>query len=279
MPALRNLQLQFADALFDGTVEPLTSQIIFNGVDVADRLDIYRNNLREGFIKALSLGFPVIERLVGEEYFRQLAVDFQRAHPSRAGDLHHIGAPFSQFLRERFGRSKYAYLSDMAALEWAHQQVLIAADAEPISAEALRDVDPANYEHLRFDLHPASALVQSGYPIVRIWRANQPESGADEVIDLGAGGDNVLVLRTPECIEFHSLPAGDFTVLSAFVRDLPLGAALDAAQSDADEADADQSDKDEAAEPGFDLGAALRRFFSLGIIVGLQRPATPSQGS
>jgi hypothetical protein len=253
---LRDLQLRFADALFDGADDAVISHVVANGVDPAERIDIYRNNLREGFIKALAIGFPVIERLVGTDYFRQLTLEFLRAHPSRAGNLHHISGPFPEFLRAWFVDTEYAYLADVAALECAHEEALIAADARPITADALRDVDPEDYEKLRFDLHPACKLVQSPYPIVRIWHANQPETSTDDVIDLREGGDRVLVLRTPDGVEFHSLPAGDFVALSAFARGEPLGVALDEAQR---------------ADAAFDLGAALRRFLSLNVLVGIQK--------
>jgi hypothetical protein len=259
MLALRDLQLRFADALFDGAVDRMHAHIEENGIACAARLDIYRNNLREGFIKALSLGFPVLERLVGEDYFRHLALDFLKSHPSRAGNLHHIGAPLAGFLEARFEHTEYAYFADIAALEWAHQDALVAADAPALSADALRSVDPTLYDLLHFDLHPAARLVQSNYPIIRIWRANQADVAADNTIDLSSGGDNVLVLRAPECIEFHRIPAGDFAFLLALSRGENLGAALESAL---------------AAEVGFDLGAALRRGLSLNLFTGLRCPTS-----
>src|ERR1700704_1590626 len=108
--------MHFVDALFGGDAAGVAAQIEANGLEPAERLDIYRNNLHEGFTKALAIGFPVIERLVGVDYFRQLALDFLRAHPSRAGNLHHIGAPFPRFLRERFADTEYTYFADVAAL-------------------------------------------------------------------------------------------------------------------------------------------------------------------
>lgn len=257
MLALRELQLRFAAALFDGVVEPIEPHIVGDGIGSAERLDIYRNNLREGFIKALALGFPVIERLVGEDYFRHLALDFLSEHPSRAGNLHHIGAPLSQFLEQRFVQTDYAYFADVAALEWAHQEALVAMDSKPIAPDALSNIDPAGYELLRFDLHPACRLVQSSYPIITIWRANQTEPSAEGRIDLGSGGDNVLILRTPECIEFHRVSAGDYAALASFARGENLGTALEVAQ---------------AADATFDLGAALRRFMALRLFTGVHLP-------
>jgi hypothetical protein len=253
--ALRELQMRFADALFGGDADAVSSQIEPNGVEPTARLDIYRNNLREGFTKALAIGFPVIERLVGADYFRQLALDFLNAHPSRAGNLHHIGRPFPQYLRGRFADTEYAYLGDVAALEWAHEEAILAADEEPVAASALAGIEPARYAELRFRLHPACGLVSSRFPIVRIWRANQPESDAGETIDLDSGGNDVLVRRTSECIEFHCIPRADFAALEAFASGEPLGAALDAAL---------------VVDAAFDLGAALRRFLALNIITGVE---------
>src|SRR5262249_12480482 len=104
MSSLRDLQRQFVGVLFE---ELADSEVTWaRGQDgrarlrgprraqTAARLAIYRNNLHEGFINALALEFPVVQRLVGDDYFRQLAREFLHAHPSRAGDLHPIGAPF-----------------------------------------------------------------------------------------------------------------------------------------------------------------------------------------
>src|SRR6267142_1196042 len=151
MLPLRDLQMRFDDALFDAAPDAAAPWILGcdNGADSRARLAIYRNNLREGFRKALALEFPVIERLVGEDYFRQLALSFLAEHPSRAGDLHPIGEPFAQFLHSRFEGTPYAYLSDVATLEWAYQQSLVAADAPPFDVATLREIPPEDYGRLR----------------------------------------------------------------------------------------------------------------------------------
>ena len=257
MPALRELQLQFVAAMFDES-DAIQAHVRDDGMSAGARLDIYRNNLRECFIKALALGFPVIERLGGVDYFRQLALEFLRAHPSRAGNLHHIGAPFAPFLREKFAGTAYLYFADIAALEWAYQEAQLAADAEPMSPEEFAHVAPEDYERLAFDFHPACHFVQSRYPIVQVWRANRAETLSDEVIDLDGGGDNVLVLRTPECVELHRLPSVRFAFFEALGRGETLGAALERALT---------------VEPDFDPGDALRHLVELRILTALRLPA------
>jgi hypothetical protein len=305
MPGLRELQLQFVAAMFDqsdgahahahvdrhrqadgdGDVH---AHVRENGMSAGARLSIYQNNLREGFIKALALGFPVIERLGGTDYFRQLALEFLAAHPSRAGNLHHIGEPFAPFLAQKFAGTPHDYFADVAALEWVYQEAQVAADATAISADAFAHVAPEDYERLTFTFHPACRFVQSRYPIVKIWRANQPETSragtdrpgtgqpetdwpeasqpvslTDAVIDLDTGGDNVLVLRTPECVEFHSLPASHFALFEALSRGENLGTALEVAEA---------IEVAQAGEVGFDLGAALRHLMGLNILTALHLP-------
>jgi len=251
---LRELQRSFTAALFDDASTVVPATISAPDGEEAGRFDIYRNNVRVGFEKALAIAFPVLERLMGEEYFRQIAEEFRLAHPSRAGDLHHIGGPFPGFLAQRFDATEYAYFPDVAELEWAYQEALVAADAAPIAAEALRDVAPSCYETIRLSLDPSVRLVRSDFPIIRIWSANQPGSPADEIIDLRGGGDNVLVLRAREHVEFHRLSPGEFALLHAIAAGIPLGTALDAALS---------------VDTRFDPGPALHRFFRLDLFTAL----------
>jgi len=257
--ALRELQRVFAQALFDDAPGPELALIGAAEDERAGRFDVYRNNLRVGFTKALTISFPVIERLVGAEYFCRLAEEFLLRHPSHSGNLHHIGAPFADFLRQRFRDTEYGYLADVAALEWAREEVLIATDEPALDVSALRDVPPDEYGGLGFRLDAAVRLVSSKYPIVAIWRTNQPDSSTDERVDLRAEGDNVVVLRTPECIEFHRLPAADFAALSTLAAGLALSAALEAAL---------------AVDPAFDLASALHRFFRLQLFTALSASRT-----
>jgi hypothetical protein len=239
--SLRDLQLRFLAALYEGQDALLTGSLDEAKPRAASRIGVYRNNLREGFIKTLALEFPVVERLVGEAFFRQTAREFQLRHPSRSGDLADVGERFPDFLREHFGTGEYAYLPDVADLEWALQKVAIAPDRERLSASQLAAIDPSRYEDLVFEPHPATRLVESRYPIVRIWQSNQA-GAAEEVIDLDAGGDRVLVRRRDEELEFLRFDEATFLFARMLARRTPLGLATDASL---------------ALDPAFDLPRAL----------------------
>ena len=250
MLSLPELQARIAATLFgDATASPAT-WIRADGIAPELRLAIYRNNLEEGFAKTLALEFPVMRRLVGVDYFRQLALSFLARHPSRSGDLHHVGAPFAGFLREQFADTAYRYFSDVAALEWALQECLVAEDDEALDPTALQSVPPHAYPRLRFALRRAARLLESSFPIVRIWEANQPGATAPEVIDLAGGPEFALAHRLNGGVRITRLSAGEFALLSTLARAEPLEAALDASL---------------ARDPHFDLGIALRRSFELAV--------------
>lgn len=251
MRSLRELQAQFArGVLFEDAA--IVTAIAAHGVEPASRLDIYRNNAREGFLKALEATFPVIVRLAGLDWFRQTGSHYMQAHPSSSGNLHYVGQHFAMFLDERLRNSAYAYFADVARLEWAYQQVLVAADHPTFDPSALGALAPESYGALRFETHPALRLVASRFPLLAIWQANRPDNTFESTIDLDAGPCRLLLIRRDDHVELRELSAGEFTLLSAFAHGRSLQEAADAVV---------------AAQNDVDLGAALARLVQLGTLV------------
>ena len=255
---LANLQAEFmaalrADLALPNPAPALATTIRSGTFSAAERLNIYRNNYRANFRTVLALEFPVIEQLTGVDYFTQLAADYQRQYPSRRGDLHHVGGEFATFLRSRFTASEYQYFADVAAVEWALQEVTVAAELTTrIDASALAGIDPARYAGLRFQLVPAMRLVTSPFPILRIWRAHRAEHAATlEQIDLQAGGESLLVYRGLDDIELRRLPAAEFAWLNGLLQHSTLGEALDAAWQ---------------VDEQFDPGKALAQLFAARLV-------------
>lgn len=261
MLPLRELQRQFVAVLFEELPESDVPWVCHRGerpvlrgarrARTAGRIAVYRNNLQEGFLKALTLEFPVIERLVGPDYFRQLAREYMRAHPSRSGDLHPIGAAFPDFLRSRFADSDYGYLPDVATLEWTHQQAAIAADATPLDPRLLAGVAPEGYGALRFILHPACFLVSSEFPVLRIWQVNKAE-GEPDTVDLSAGPDHVITRSVGEGVELRRIGRAEYVLVDRLSRGGILMEAFELATQ---------------VDAGFDLGGALRKLLALGLII------------
>jgi hypothetical protein len=250
---LRDLQLRFTAALYESNDAVIEPAIVGGEPSPSARVGVYRNNLREGFIAALASGYPVLEQLVGTAYFRRTALEYQLQHPSRGGDLNDAGAMFPGFLRTRHADDEFAWLADVAELEWALECVGSAPEVHPIEPAALAALPTDRYEDLVFTASPAARLVESRFPILRIWQTNQPDA-APEQVDLHSGGDLLLVRRRAGELEFVRLAAADFTLARMLSRGTPLGLATDASL---------------ATDPDFDLARSLRTLVQAGAFAGI----------
>ena len=251
MLSLRELQQRFVGGLLSEDCAAILPWIGGHGLPAAERLGVYRGNCREGFLAALAAGYPVLKRLTGDDYFRQLVRDYQQEFPSPSGNLFHAGTRLPSFLEQRFGGTEFDYFSHVARLEWACQEVVVAVDHGSLDLARLAGVSPADYARLRFELDPAARLVSSIYPVVRIWEAHQDERDP-EPIDIAAGGEQALVQRRGAGVSMYRLPPAEYACLAALRGARTLGAAVEEAV---------------ARDTDFDLRAALRRWAQLGFIV------------
>ncbi len=230
--SLAQTQARFARALRELHAGPATDDTTLlagirgDGIAPAARLGVYRNNARAIFMTALERGFPVVARRVGDGYFRRLADEYRQDQPSRSGDLHWIGAAFPSWLERRLAGTEYAWLADLARLEWACEEVLVAADAAAIGLDAVAAVAPGDLAALRLGLHPALRCVHSAYPVWSVWRENQPD-GSGAPVDLGRGAEHVVVTRAGDRPFLHRRPEAEVRFVAALAGGQPLARSLE----------------------------------------------------
>lgn len=252
MPSLREFQTAFRDGIFGAGDGQATAFIRANGMAPEDRLAIYRNNIFHNYEEALRAVYPVVERLVGEEFFRHAAHEYVGRNPSFSNDVHCYGGQFGVFLAGFAPARALAYLADVARLEWLWHECFHGAEHGPLAIERLADVPESSYGALQFELHPACRLLASLYPVHRIWEVNQSEYEGDPAVDLGAGEVHLLLRRDAGGVVLETLSAGDDAMLRALHDGLTVGKAATRAV---------------AADGGFDLGRFLRRHVANCVLV------------
>lgn len=234
MPSLRELQLAFAAAVFEpGERSRIADAIDARGMEPGKRHGIYRNNIFHNYRAALRDVYPVVERLVGQEFFGFAADRYTPLNPSLHGNLHSFGGGFGAFLDGFVPAADLPYLGDVARLEWLVHEAFHAADGAAMALDRLAAVPPERLPLLTFTLHPACRLLESRFPVHRIWQVNQPEGEAEETIDLGAGGVRLLIRRHGHAVDLEPVEAAEFALLRAFAAGRPLRDALQAAQVEA----------------------------------------------
>jgi hypothetical protein len=251
MSELLALQAGFAAALRDVDAAPATARWVAGDEALLERrLAIYRANMVASADKALSAACPVVRQVVGDEFFHALARAYQRAHPSTSGDLGDFGAEFPAFLATFEHTQSLPYLPDLARLEWAAHRAYGAADAPAWDAAALSAVDPERQAQIRFAWSAGLAVVESPYPIVRIWTIHQPGHTGEFAVDWEVA-ERALVARDGFAVTVSAIGAGDAVFLDSSMAGATLGDAATAAL---------------LADPQFDLGALLGRAIAAQLI-------------
>lgn len=242
----------FAAALLDPARPAPAGLTSWNGSDPAQRFAVYRNNVTVSLIDALADTFPVVQALVGADFFRAMAREFVRAAPPASPVLAWYGDEFPAFVAGFAPAAGVPCLADVARLEYARVLAFHAADAAPVAADAVAALlaEPATLPGLAVRFVPACSLLRSRWAIASLWAAHQTDDEADDAADDAAGElsridpatpENAIVCRSGLDVEVRALAAGDAAFVAALIAGATLGEAI----------------AHGAGEPGFNLAGAL----------------------
>lgn len=259
-------QADLAAALLDPARPVPAGLRAWNGSDPAARFAVYRNNVIVSLVAALADTFPVVRRLIGEEFFGAMAREFVRSHPPRSPVLADYGEGFADFVAAFEPAAALPYLPDMARLERARVRAFHAADAEPLDpgrlAEAL--ARPERLGDARLRLHPSLAVIRASHAVASLWAAHQHDEAdlpaAVAAVDLDRP-ECALVLRDGDAVLVQPVSGAVASFVDALQRAQPLGEACLTAGPDGTRGAVTHP------EP-FDLAATLALLIRHGALVG-----------
>jgi hypothetical protein len=211
------------------------------------RFDFYRSNFQAICLQTMKSTFPVMLRLVGNDFFETLVVRHGIKHPSTSGDLTSLGNTFSQFLKEDELVEEYPYFSEVATLEYLVHLTYYETDSDTLSLPFYLQKAGEGIGQSKLVFRPTTHLCHSKWANAPIWLAHQSE----EVAELNCSIDSAcysLVLRHQWDVTVHVIPESSFVALSALFNGSTLEDALEKAMS----VDAD-----------FEVGTQLHNWFEL----------------
>lgn len=255
MPDLATLQRVVGSALTDGArIDDALPLIAGDAALARQRLAVYRANIAANAANALAAIYPIVRKLVGDEFFDGLARAYCDRHPSTSGDLNQLGGQLADFVATFAPAQSLPYLPDVARLEWHAHLAHYAADHAPLAAGRLVNLSEADYPLLQLTLHPAVAVLASDYPIFRIWEVHQDDYRGEIAVDLDSGGEHIVVYRPHYHATVAKLSRGEAAFLTAIMRGERLGRALESAL---------------ATDADFDFAASLTRWVAATIVVAI----------
>lgn len=227
-----------------------------DGAPSLKRFNVYRNNVAVGLRSALAATYPVVKALVGEEFFAAMAKIYVADHLPSSPVLLNYGSDFPDFIETFEPARQLPYLPDVARVERSFNESYHAADAEPITIQALNALDTEALEKVRVVLHPSLRLIRSDWPVLSIWHAHQQDDPVAHLTNLTQKrGECGFLVRPRLEVQPMLLPVAGFELLAALCDGESLteaaGALPKAAQTD--------------------LSAMLATIFNAGAVVDLAR--------
>jgi hypothetical protein len=259
-PQANFAQATFAAALRDPDRPCPSGLRAWNGSDPAARFAVYRNNVVASLIDALADTFPVVQELVGPEFFRAMAGAFVRRVRPCSPMLTQYGEAFPVFIEAFEHARPVPYLADIARLEFARVQAYHAADAEPVAPEAVRLALASGDRmgQLRSTCHPSLAVIASPFAVVSVWAAHQGQ-GDLAAVDPDRAETAVVVRPELEVLVLRC-PVGGADFVAAIRAGVGLGDAAASATR---------------LNPGFDLSATLALLIRHGALTSIRLPPRP----
>jgi hypothetical protein len=203
---INNYQQQFIDCLLSSEQEVSEEIFMGNRASLDIRFSVYRNNVIFGLINALEDKFPVCLRLLGTDYFRQLAKEYVIDNLPNSPVVFEYGESFSKFILSNAVIKHLPYLADVAKLEYSIGEAYHAPNAPIVSLPDFEKIGASRLFDSQVTLHPSVACFHSNYPIVDIWKTNTHDREVKSITLLNA--EDILVSRPSFEIIIESLPVG-----------------------------------------------------------------------
>jgi hypothetical protein len=204
----------------------------------------------------LAARFPVTRRMVGEPSFHTVTHRFILSEPVGIHIPLRYGENFPRFLRSQGTAASIEYVADIAELEMLRRRAQYAAAARPLPAPALSSLPARRLDGFRIALHPSVFLIQSRFPIVKIWENNRNDGDSGMIERWNA--EAAMVARPFFEVEVRRLPSGGY----AFLRALSEGQTMATAARAASE-----------ATPKFEVASNLVFLKDANVVIGILEAA------
>ena len=217
MSRLTELETAFQSHILTGDDRIRARIVGTDKVDADTRLGIYANSYRLRLIEALDTDYPGLHTVAGDEEFDRMARAYIDAHPSRYRSLRWFGDRLSDFLRTTAPWSGYPVFAEMAAFEWAMNDVFDAADSPLASIETMAALPPHAWAEARFTPHASVRRLDLHWNVPTVWKAIDSKTEPPALEEIGQPVARLL-WRQQLLTHYRSLEVDEAYTLDALLQ-------------------------------------------------------------
>ena len=279
---LSEIQKTFAGAMFEpieaieNPSEKLASIFTQDELSLYQRLNIYRFHIIHSLTDVLSMTFPLVRKLTGEDFLRSTCKDYVMGNPPKEACLEWYGKELGNFIETYAPAKNLPYLADCARLDWALNEAKCGKDDDTLQAEDLAAIEPDAYADTVFHLKHCVQLLRSDYPLDTIYdycnkidegekkqedgedscsscsedTEVKPEMLIEDTLDISGPETFLMITRVGWEPTIFKLEKAEFCLLREMANNKPLGECVENALE---------------IDPDLNFGDFLQNYISLGI--------------
>lgn len=192
-------------------------------------LSVYRNTVAKARADALAGLFPTVERLVGDEWFRQAALIFADEILPRTPVLDDYGRDFPAWLSVFPPARDMPYLPPVARLDLAWSTAHRSIDAPLLRSADVAGMPAAALYASRVVVHPSAQIFWFDWTVPSIWLVNQPDAESGREVVWTDTPEGLLIVRPDLTVTASRLSRPQWMFLNACRDGQTLGQAAAAA--------------------------------------------------
>lgn len=199
---LKNIQEQFLNVILNQS----TDMTFVSSPQADERINIYRQTILENIRNSLSIIYPGIWQLLGNQCADNLAKAFVMHFKQlpNSGCLDDFGSGFPDFINKIPELNHLYYLYDYANYEFKCHQLYAAVDSVSIDLTYLQHLSESHLDNLCLKFIEASALLSSNHPL-------------DLIKDI-LGDDNISSIQLPNRPSFALLARVDNQLMTYWLE-------------------------------------------------------------
>jgi hypothetical protein len=205
--------------------------------DFPSRLDVYVQGYRSRLVESLSVTYPVLKALLGEEEFERAMIQFIDAEPSRHYSIRYYGASVAQYVSRGRQGAPAQVLADIAHWEWLLAAVFDAPDDLGAEVAELSAVPAERWPLVSFRFRASVRRTLTRSNALEWWRAQQGIAAAPAEYQSAPPTEWLLWRRDLKTL-FRSLSAMEARITDAALDGATFGGLCELIACEIDEAEA-----------------------------------------
>lgn len=210
---MHNLQEAFKNSLILNDDSKLLNIISNNHIKIEEYIDIYRNNFYANLTNALTVVYPTVNKLIGENCFEYLCKLYIKNNLPKKSNLSNYGSNFTSYIQSIEELKHLKYLPSIAKLDYYMDHIYNSNETYKIE---IREDNIGYFDD--FKIKNYIRLFKSKHPIDFIYKFCNSKKQQIMPIELPKKDNKLLIFKQNHIVKYIKLDNFEYDFLFNFKK-------------------------------------------------------------